>query len=58
MHYASSSSSSSVYFGNTKQDNIRKYRKKQYVNNKTSVPRVRKVATALTTAHITKSSMV
>jgi len=27
-------------------------------NNKTCVPRVRKAATALTTAHITKSSYV
>jgi len=48
-------SSSSVYFRNTEQDNVKKYRKKQYVNNKTCGPRVRKAATALTTAHIAKT---
>jgi len=45
----SSSSSSSVYFGNTQQGNVRKYRKTVWTI-KTYVPRVRKAATALTTA--------
>jgi len=45
-------------FWKHKTGQCQKIQRKQYVNNKTCVPRVRKAVTALTAAHMTKSSMV